>query len=103
VSVKGESHAAVCTGLAAIAAKQGSRKSAPIQNKIVCSPFSRRSAMAARNFSDRIVPPFFRRPMKIDNAYEWHLLFVDALGERSEAIFTRCRCDNSAMASRCQE
>ena len=62
------------------------------RKRMVCSRFSSRSAIAARNFSDKIVADFLFPPLlaKIDNAHERHLLFVYPLSQCNQLIFSNC-------------
>src|SRR5207237_480225 len=95
MSVKGERHTAIraIARFAAIAAKQRSGRAASTQKLHWLFAFLKTIGNGcAQFFRQNCCSLFFSTLLaKIDNAHEWHLLFVDALGERSEAIFARCR------------
>ena len=90
--MKGERDAAIraVAGLAAIAAKQRSGKSAPIQKQnglfSFFEPIGDRGAQFFRQNRGRLFfPPFLAQ---IDNAHERHLLFVDPLGKGGQPVFS---------------
>ena len=64
-----------------------------LRKRIVCSRFSSRAAIAARNFSDRIVSGiFFAASCRRSTiANERHLIVVHALGQRREPILAESR------------
>src|SRR6266581_7648706 len=95
VPMKCERHTAIRTiaSFAAIAAKKRSGKPAAIQKQDCLLTFLQTIGNGCTQFFRQNCSRLFFSTLlaKIDNANEWHLLFVDALGERSQTIFARCR------------
>jgi hypothetical protein len=90
--MKGERHAAIGTiaRFATIAAQERSGETAPVQEEnglfSFFEPIGNRGSQFLRQDRCRLLfPPLLA---KIDNAHEWHLLFVYPLSQCNQPIFS---------------